>query len=147
MVYDISFTLFSFQLQYSQCTLQIWRGSTYSSNGCTKTKKRKLKKKKIQHQDLLFLIAPIQKKIFFAFHADLLRSHTSYPWLVTLTKISLVLPPLSLSASLETTDFRGLFNSFCCTFVTTKNMKYQSSVGMKSGTYCACLENWIPSVY
>lgn len=106
----------------------------------------KKKEKKRQHQDLLFLITSVQKKILCALHADLLSSDTNYPLPVTLAKISLVLPPLSLP-SLEATDCKGHFNSFGCIYVTAKNREYLSSVRMKSGAYCACLENWVPSAY
>lgn len=137
MVYDISFALFSFWLQYSQCTLEILRGNTYPSTGHIFKK---------QHSDLLFLMTPVQKKILCALHADLLRSDTNCLWLVNLTKIFLGFPALS-SPSLEATDSKGHFQLSLLYLCISKNMEHLRSVKMRSGTYWACLENWVPCAY
>lgn len=71
-------------------------------------------------------MTPVEKNIICVLQADLIRSHTDYPQLV-MFKISLVFPSLCL-LSLEATDCKGHFNSFCYIYVTAKNMEYFSFV-------------------
>lgn len=54
-------------------------------------------------------------------HTDLLRSDANYPWLVTLTKILLVFPTLSLSLSgFEAAGGKIHFNFFFAVFMHRK---------------------------